>query len=401
MSDQTDCVPTNIIVLGMAGAGKTTFVKKLLEQLSERNTKTFSVNLDPAVHHVPYSCNVDIRDTVKFKEVMKQYGFGPNGAIMTSLNFFTSKFHELITILTKNKNEYKNIVFDTPGQIEIFTWSASGIIITEALSNTFPTIIIYVIDTARCHNPTTFMSNMLYACSITYRMRLPILCVFNKTDVVECDFALEWMRDFEKFQESLAAQRGFIPGVPEVDDVVPHEGSPYLTSLTNSMSLVLDEFYSEIKACGVSSLTGDGFGELLEKILECRTDFVDNFLPQKQQQGESSKSTLLDLAHSSDEEITELPSEKILKPFKNDGSQTLKEYVASQLSNKKPKVKRKDTGMLVDLGGSHDASEMDIITSVDGEEVRPHENIEDEESDLTHTICTKLKLAPVIEDKLE
>ena len=35
-----------------------------------------------------------------------------------------------------------------------------------------PTCIVYVVDTERCKNPTSFMSNMLYACSILYKVRV-------------------------------------------------------------------------------------------------------------------------------------------------------------------------------------------------------------------------------------
>lgn len=56
------------------------------------------------------------------------------------------------------------VLLDTPGQIEIFTWSASGAIITDAVAASFPTVVAYVIDTARTTAPATFMSNMLYAC---------------------------------------------------------------------------------------------------------------------------------------------------------------------------------------------------------------------------------------------
>lgn len=55
----------------------------------------------------------------------------------------------------------KYIIVDTPGQIEIFTWSASGAIITEAFASGFPTMVAFVIDTPRCAHPQTFMSNML------------------------------------------------------------------------------------------------------------------------------------------------------------------------------------------------------------------------------------------------
>jgi len=53
---------------------------------------------------------------------------------------------------------------DTPGQIEVFTWSASGQIISDSFASTFPTVIAYIIDTPRTTDPSTFMSNMLYAC---------------------------------------------------------------------------------------------------------------------------------------------------------------------------------------------------------------------------------------------
>lgn len=85
----------------------------------------YTVNLDPAVQHLPYGSNIDIRKTVKYKEVMKQYvhrvvagaslaavfmvapctvsryGLGPNGAIMTSLNLFATRFDQVMKLLEK------------------------------------------------------------------------------------------------------------------------------------------------------------------------------------------------------------------------------------------------------------------------------------------------------------
>ena len=39
---------------------------------------------------------------------------------------------------------------DTPGQIEIFTWSASGAIITESFASTFPTCVLFVVAGGVC-----------------------------------------------------------------------------------------------------------------------------------------------------------------------------------------------------------------------------------------------------------
>lgn len=117
---------------------------------------------------------IDIRDTVNYKEVMKQYSLGPNGGIVTSLNLFCTKFPDVVNLIKKSDKEHKYCVIDTPGQIEVFTWSVSGTIVTESLADSFPTVVIYVIDSVRSASPVTFMSNMLYACSILYRYILKI-----------------------------------------------------------------------------------------------------------------------------------------------------------------------------------------------------------------------------------
>ena len=87
--------PVCVIVLGMAGSGKTTFMQRINSHLHRIKKSPYVINLDPACHELPYPCNVDIRDTVNYKEVMKQYQLGPNGAIITSLNLFTTRFNQV------------------------------------------------------------------------------------------------------------------------------------------------------------------------------------------------------------------------------------------------------------------------------------------------------------------
>jgi GTPase SAR1 family protein len=152
----------SVIILGMAGSGKTTFVKKLEEVLVEKDKDAYIINMDPAVHDTLYEPNMDIRDTVKYKDVMTAHGLGPNGAIMTCLNLFATSIHKIIETLEK-KTELDYVVIDTPGQLEVFSWSASGKLISDSFSSIFPTILIYVVDIPRCLNPNTFASNMLYA----------------------------------------------------------------------------------------------------------------------------------------------------------------------------------------------------------------------------------------------
>uniref|UniRef100_A0A8C3RW12 GPN-loop GTPase n=1 Tax=Chelydra serpentina TaxID=8475 RepID=A0A8C3RW12_CHESE len=178
--------PVCVLVLGMAGSGKTTLVQRLTAHLHSQNSPPYVINLDPAVHELPFPANIDIRDTVKYKEVMKQYGLGPNGGIVTSLNLFATRFDQVMKFIEKRQNTSQYVLIDTPGQIEVFTWSASGTIITEALASTFPSVVVYVMDTSRSTNPVTFMSNMLYACSILYKTKLPFILAMNKVSRICC-----------------------------------------------------------------------------------------------------------------------------------------------------------------------------------------------------------------------
>ena len=250
------------------------------------------LNLDPAVLTVPFECNIDIRDSISYKEVMRQYNLGPNGGILTSLNLFATKVDQVIGLLekranpppvdpkSKSKANFKppsHFLVDTPGQIEVFVWSASGSILLESFASSFPTVIAYIIDTPRTTSTSTFMSNMLYACSILYKTKLPMILVFNKTDVTDASFAKEWMTDFEKFQDALRAEeeKGVFGG-----EGFAGGGSGYMGSLLNSMSLMLEEFYKHLSMVGVSSMTGDGVGEFFEKVEEKRVEFESDYRPE-------------------------------------------------------------------------------------------------------------------------
>lgn len=305
--------PVAVICIGMAGSGKTTFMQRINAHLHQQyqsspitSSPPYVLNLDPAVRSVPFDSNIDIRDSVNYKEVMKQYNLGPNGGILTSLNLFSTKIDQVMGILEKrclppqptSSQEASDagsktgtvlpshILVDTPGQIEVFVWSASGSILLSSLASTFPTVLAYVIDTPRTtENTSTFMSNMLYAISILYKTKLPMILVFNKTDVKDESEAVEWMRDFEAFQAALRAE----------EENEAREGGGYMGSLLNSMSLVLEEFYNALSVVGVSSMTGDGVDKFFEVVEGKRAEFERDYKPElerRRKEAEAQKEEL-------------------------------------------------------------------------------------------------------------
>ncbi len=252
------------------------------------------INLDPAVSKLPYGANIDIRDTIKYKNVMKQYNLGPNGGILTSLNLFATKFDQVMDLCEKRASTVDYILVDTPGQIEVFNWSASGSIMLESLASAFPTVVVYVVDTPRSASPTTFMSNMLYACSVLYKTRLPIVLVFNKIDIIDHSFAVEWMTDYETFQTAVEADKS------------------YSSTLTRSMSLVLEEFYKNLRVriyysltlspphphtpscrqtCGVSAVTGAGIDDFFRQVQLAAADYQTYYKVELEKRVERKKKT--------------------------------------------------------------------------------------------------------------
>lgn len=72
------------------------------------------------------------------------------------------------------------------------------------------------------------------------------------------------MTDFESFMNSL--------------DTVSNES--YLANMNRSLALVLDEFYNELPAVGLSSFTGFGFDIFVPLIESSKMEYLNSYLPE-------------------------------------------------------------------------------------------------------------------------
>lgn len=81
--------------------------------------KVAIVNLDPANEHIPYPCAVNVADLITLDDTMQELGLGPNGGIMFCLEYLLENIDWLTEKLEELKDHY--ILFDYPGQVELFT----------------------------------------------------------------------------------------------------------------------------------------------------------------------------------------------------------------------------------------------------------------------------------------
>jgi GPN-loop GTPase len=82
--------------------------------------KSSVVNLDPANDTTSYPCALDVRKLVTLEEIMANDELGPNGAVLYALEELEGNAEWLEEGL-KKLGEEEYVLFDCPGQVELFT----------------------------------------------------------------------------------------------------------------------------------------------------------------------------------------------------------------------------------------------------------------------------------------
>ncbi|XP_063640997.1 GPN-loop GTPase 3 isoform X4 [Pan troglodytes] len=109
------------LVMGPAGSGKSTYCATMVQHCEALNRSVQVVNLDPAAEHFNYSVMADIRELIEVDDVMEDDSlrFGPNGGLVFCMEYFANNFDWLENCLGHVEDDY--ILFDCPGQIELYT----------------------------------------------------------------------------------------------------------------------------------------------------------------------------------------------------------------------------------------------------------------------------------------
>ncbi|MCY0867767.1 MAG: ATP/GTP-binding protein [Desulfurococcus sp.] len=201
-------MPYFIVVLGTAGSGKTSLTSMLQTYLESHELDAATVNLDPAVETLPYTPDVDIRDYVDAREVMRKTGLGPNGALLASIDMLLANIHELEELVWSLKANY--IVIDTPGQMELFAFRDAGPIVLESIIKDAKAVSLYLMDSTYLLKGSNAFSALLLAASTHARLGYPQVNVLTKIDVLnsgELERILESLSDPEALSSDIAREK--------------------------------------------------------------------------------------------------------------------------------------------------------------------------------------------------
>lgn len=196
----------SIFVTGTAGSGKTALTQAYHEWLKERGLDVALVNLDPGVELLPYVPDVDVRDWINVKDVMSQYGVGPNGAQIISADLLAVEFREIVDVLEEFKSQF--ILIDTPGQIELFAFRQASRVFLESLGEA-SSVILFLFDPVLSSTPSGFVSLLLLSASVQFRFQSPFLNVLSKSDILgpdKLEKVVGWSSGLETLYDSLMGE---------------------------------------------------------------------------------------------------------------------------------------------------------------------------------------------------
>lgn len=187
------------LVMGPAGAGKTTFCSAMIQHLQHSRRSSFYVNLDPAASDFAYEPDLDIRDLITLEDVMEEMSLGPNGGLIFCFEFLLQNLDFLAQAIEPLSEEYL-IIFDLPGQIELYTHIPLLPELVKYLSRMGPLNIslcaTYLLEATFVVDKAKFFAGTLSAMSAMIMLELPHVNILSKMDLVKDQVGKTEMKRF-------------------------------------------------------------------------------------------------------------------------------------------------------------------------------------------------------------
>ncbi|KAI0888624.1 GPN-loop GTPase [Annulohypoxylon maeteangense] len=177
-----------VMVMGPAGAGKSTFCAALITHLQLNRRSCFYVNLDPAAESFEHAPDLDIKDLISLEDVMEDMSLGPNGGLIYCFEFLMENLDFLTEALDSLTEEYL-IIFDMPGQIELYTHVPILPALTKFLTRSGSLDIrlcaAYLLEATFVVERAKFFAGTLSAMSAMIMLEIPHINILSKMDLVK------------------------------------------------------------------------------------------------------------------------------------------------------------------------------------------------------------------------
>jgi len=225
------------VVMGPAGSGKSTYCAALAAHAADAQRVVNVVNLDPAADRFVYTPVADIRDLIQLDDVMEdeEMKFGPNGGLVFSMEFLLQNTDWLQDAIGEIEDDY--ILFDCPGQIELYTHMDVMRRFVDLLQEwNFRVCGVFLIDSHFMVDGGKFISGAMAALSVMVNLEVPHVNVLSKVDLLSVSGRKQLERFIEPDTHSLTSDLQGTTGVL---------GERY-GQLTASLAKVLDD-YSLVK----------------------------------------------------------------------------------------------------------------------------------------------------------
>jgi len=234
------------IVVGPPGAGKTTYCNGMQQYLNAIGRKCLVVNLDPANEYpnttdgnrnntninndnetnddddngLPYDTVVDVAtEIISASAVMEELDLGPNGALLYCMQYLDHHFDQVIELINQKLREDDDdnghqtyILFDVPGQVEVFTHTnyLSNMVrkLTNPDTEDYRLCSVQLIDAHHCSDSYKFIGSVLLVMTTMLRLELPAVNVLSKVDLLsrygqDMAFNLEFFTQVHDLRELL------------------------------------------------------------------------------------------------------------------------------------------------------------------------------------------------------
>ena len=191
------------IVIGSPGSGKTTYCHALQRLCIDMGRRIAIINLDPANENIPYTPAVDISDLIQLDAVMDELKLGPNGGLVYCIDYLSQNMDWLKEKVEPLEQEGFYLVFDLPGQVELFMMHNNLKQVISILTDSwnYRLCAVSLVDGHLCTDASKYISMLLLTLNTMLHLEMPQINVLSKVDLIKnygkLDFDLSYYTEVQ------------------------------------------------------------------------------------------------------------------------------------------------------------------------------------------------------------